>query len=80
MYMWLCSFLAMRASLARVYGRVQRVGYRRFVLDSAQELGISGYVKNEKDGSVTIFAQGDDAVIEKFIETIKSPPPPTQIR
>ena len=78
--MWLCSLLAMRASLARVYDRAQRVGYRRFVLDSAQELGISGYVKNERDGSVTVFAQGDEAVIERFIETIKSPPPPTHIR
>jgi len=70
----------MRAFLARVYGRVQRVGYRRFVLDSAQELGVSGYVKNERDGSVTVFAQGEDAVIEKFIETLKSLPPPAQVR
>jgi len=64
----------------KVYGRVQRVGYRRFILDSAQELGLSGYVKNERDGSVTVFAQGDDAIVEKFIETIKSPPPPAQVR
>ena len=70
----------MRAFLARVYGRVQRVGYRRFVLDTAQELGVSGYVKNERDGSVTVFAQGEDAAIEKFIETLKSPPPPAQVR
>lgn len=48
--------MALRAVLARVCGRVQRIGYRRFVLDSAQELGLSGYVKNERDGSVTIFA------------------------
>jgi acylphosphatase len=69
-----------KASLVKVYGRVQRVGYRRFILDSAQELGLSGYVKNERDGSVTVFAQGDDAIVEKFIETIKSPPPPAQVR
>ncbi len=76
----MCSCLALKAILARVYGRVQRVGYRRFVLDSAQELGLSGYVRNEKDGSVTIFVQGDDAVVEKFIETIKSPPHPAHVR
>jgi acylphosphatase len=69
-----------KASLVKVYSRVQRVGYRRFILDSAQELGLSGYVKNERDGSVTVFAQGDDAIVEKFIETIKSPPPPAQVR
>jgi acylphosphatase len=70
----------LRAVLVRVYGRVQRVGYRRFVLDSAQELGLTGYVKNEKDGSVTVFAQGEDAVIEKFIDMLKSPPQPAHVR
>jgi acylphosphatase len=72
--------LALRASLVRVFGRVQRVGYKRFVLDSAQELGLSGYVRNEKDGSVTVFVQGDDAVVEKFIEVLKTPPQPAYVR
>ena len=72
--------MTLRAVLVRVYGRVQRVGYRRFVLDSAQELGLTGYVKNEKDGSVTVFAQGDDAVVENFIEMLKSPPQPAHVR
>jgi len=70
----------LKAFQVRVYGRVQRVGYRRFVLDSAQELGLSGYVKNERDGSVTIFAQGDEAILEKFIEMLKSPPPPAYVK
>jgi acylphosphatase len=70
----------LRAVLVRIYGRVQRVGYRRFVLDTAQELGLTGYVKNEKDGSVTVFTQGDDAVVEKFIELLKSPPQPAHVR
>jgi len=70
----------LKAFQVRVYGRVQRVGYRRFVLDSAQELGLSGHVKNEKDGSVTIFVQGDEAILEKFIEMLKSPPPPAYVK
>jgi acylphosphatase len=70
----------LRAVLVRIYGRVQRVGYRKFVLDTAQELGLTGYVKNEKDGSVTVFTQGDDAVVEKFIEMLKSPPQPAHVR
>ena len=72
--------MTLRAVLVRIYGRVQRVGYRRFVLDTAQELGLTGYVKNEKDGSVTVFTQGDDAVVEKFIELLKSPPQPAHVR
>ncbi|MCL7402287.1 MAG: acylphosphatase [Thaumarchaeota archaeon] len=66
--------------MARVYGRVQRVGYRRFILDTAQELGLSGYVKNERDGSVTIFTQGDEIILERFIEMVKSPPQPAYIK
>ena len=70
----------LKAFQVRVYGRVQRVGYRRFVLDSAQELGLSGHVKNEKDGSITVFAQGDEAILEKFIEMLRSPPPPAYVK
>jgi acylphosphatase len=70
----------LKAFQVRVYGRVQRVGYRGFVLDSAQELGLSGYVKNERDGSVTVFAQGDEAILEKFIDMLKSPPPPAYVK
>ena len=70
----------MKAFLLRFYGRVQRVGFRRFVQESAQDLGLSGYVKNEKDGSVTVFVQGDDEAVAKFIEIVKSPPPPAFIK
>jgi acylphosphatase len=64
----------------KVFGRVQRVGYRRHVLDSAQELGLSGYVRNEKDGSVTVSVQGDNAAAEKFIEKLKTPPQPAHVK
>jgi acylphosphatase len=77
---WLFLCLILKAILARVYGRVQRVGYRRFILDTAQELGLSGYVKNERDGSVTIFTQGDEIILERFIEMVKSPPQPAYIK
>ena len=70
----------LKAFQVRVYGRVQRVGYRRFILDSAQELGLSGYVKNERDGSVTVFAQGDEAILGKFVEMLKSPSPPAYVK
>lgn len=74
------SILGVKAYLVKVFGRVQRVGYRRYVLDSAQELGFSGYVRNEKDGSVTVFVQGDDAAVEKFIEKLKTPPQPAHVK
>jgi len=69
-----------KALLIKVDGRVQRTGYRRFVLDTAQEIGISGYVKNERDGSVTIFAQGGDKQLKTFVERVRAPPEPMLVR
>ena len=64
----------MEARLLRVLGRVQRTGFRRHALDLAQELGLTGYVKNLPDGSVQIFVQGEEGALSKFIEALKSPP------
>jgi acylphosphatase len=41
-----------------VRGRVQGVGFRWFVEREAHMLGISGWVRNNSDGSVEVFAQG----------------------
>ena len=41
-----------------VAGRVQGVGYRYFVQELAQELGLRGYVRNRRDGRVEVFAMG----------------------
>ena len=43
-----------------VQGRVQGVGFRYMTKIVADQLGITGTVKNEEDGSVTIEACGDE--------------------
>jgi len=70
----------MKTSRIRVYGRVQRVGYRRYILDLAQELNLSGYVENLKDGSVLIFVQGEENRIKEFISKLRNPPIPALVR
>jgi len=57
-----------------VTGKVQRVGYRRHILDLAQELNLNGYIKNQPDGTVQIFIQGPKEKIEAFIKRIRKPP------
>jgi acylphosphatase len=49
------------ARLYRVRGRVQGVGFRYFVEQSAKRLGIRGWVRNVDDGSVETYAVGTAA-------------------
>lgn len=50
----------------KVKGRVQGVGYRYNTMVKARELGIKGYVKNERDGSVVIEAEGNQDSLDDF--------------
>jgi len=68
-----------KAYLIKVYGRVQRVGFRRFALDIAQELKLAGYVKNLEDGSVELFIQGDEEKLKYYIEKIRNAPQPIKV-
>ena len=52
---------------AFVYGRVQGVFFRAFVVRYATELGITGYVRNVSSGSVEVQAEGDRKQLEKLI-------------
>jgi len=49
------------AKLYRVRGRVQGVGFRYFCEYSAKELDIRGWVRNDDDGSVEVYAVGTPA-------------------
>ena len=52
-------------------GHVQGVGFRYTTFQLAKQLNIKGTVKNENDGSVTIFAQSDDKLsLQKFINEV----------
>ncbi|MBS7609828.1 acylphosphatase [Candidatus Bathyarchaeota archaeon] len=70
----------LEAYILKVFGRVQRVGFRRYALDSAQELGLAGYAKNLPDGSIEIFVQGEREGLARFIEMMGHPPPPALVK
>jgi acylphosphatase len=60
----------MKRAIIIATGKVQKVGYRDFVQDSARELGITGYVENVEDGTVKIVCEGEEPKIEEFIKDI----------
>jgi acylphosphatase len=57
-----------------VRGRVQGVGFRFGVVDEAVSLGVSGWVRNRRDGSVEAWLQGDDAAVLRMLEWCRRGP------
>jgi acylphosphatase len=58
----------------RITGRVQGVGFRYFTLKQARALGLSGTVKNEADGSVTVVARGEEEPLEVLEKQLREGP------
>jgi acylphosphatase len=49
---------------AVVCGRVQGVGYRATTLDEARRLSLAGWVRNRRDGTVEVLAEGGEAKLK----------------
>ncbi len=56
----------------RVKGRVQGIGYRWFVKETAEKHRVSGWVRNALDGSVEGEAQGAIPELDGFLRDLKS--------
>ncbi len=52
-------------------GNIQGVGFRRTVQKLARKFGIFGRIRNQKDGSVEILAQGETGKLESFLRSIR---------
>lgn len=58
----------------RVTGLVQGVGFRYFTKREALGNGVTGFVKNEWDGSVYIEAEGEPAQLKEFTDNLRIGP------
>ena len=63
----------------KVTGKVQGVFYRASAKDKAQQLGLSGMVKNEQDGSVYIEAEGEEQKLKELIDWCHHGPDMAQV-
>jgi acylphosphatase len=59
----------------RVQGKVQGVWYRAWTQEEARELGIDGWVRNRKDGSVEAVFAGRADDVTNMLELCRSGPP-----
>jgi acylphosphatase len=60
---------------ATVTGRVQGVSFRYFVLDKADQLELSGWVRNRWNGSVELVAEGKRQNLEQLLLALRKGPP-----
>lgn len=55
-----------RRAHLRVYGRVQGVFFRATAQEEADRLGLAGWVRNRRDGSVELVAEGPIEALERL--------------
>ena len=63
-----------RAKRFFVSGRVQGVGYRYFAMDTAEQVGVTGYAKNLVDGRVEVYAIGTADQLRNFARELQRGP------
>ena len=59
---------------AVVRGDVQGVGFRYFVQRKAQQLGLSGWVRNNDDGTVELVAEGEQDKLDELKRALQEGP------
>jgi acylphosphatase len=64
----------------RIRGHVQGVWYRGWTVDEARRLGLSGWVRNRRDGSVEAVFSGPLHVVRTMIASCRQGPPAALVR
>jgi acylphosphatase len=58
----------------KVHGKVQGVYFRDSTKMVADQLGVKGWIRNESDGSIYIEAEGDDWILDNFLDWCEEGP------
>jgi acylphosphatase len=62
-----------------IVGLVQGVGYRYAFADEAEAIGLTGWVRNRKDGSVEACVCGPETAIERIVAWAHKGPPAARV-
>ncbi|MBU1110421.1 acylphosphatase [Patescibacteria group bacterium] len=63
----------------KIHGHVQGVFFRVAACEKANELGVTGFVRNEPDGSVYIEAEGEESALSEFLDWCHHGPPSARV-
>jgi acylphosphatase len=68
-----------KAVEVRITGTVQGVSFRAYAREQARELGVTGWIRNEREGSVAGFFEGSDAAVDAFVDWCWDGPPSAEV-
>ena len=63
----------------RIHGEVQGVWYRAWSAETARALGLRGWVRNCRDGSVEMLVHGDEGAVARMIARCREGPPAARV-
>ena len=69
----------MRCVRVRISGRVQGVFFRASCARRADELGLSGWVRNRPDGDLEAWFEGPDEAVEDIVAWCREGPPQARV-
>jgi len=64
---------------ARIQGRVQGVGFRYTCMHEGQRLGLSGWVRNTREGDVEVWAEGTEEKLDALLKWLNRGPPGARV-
>ena len=64
----------MRSARLVIAGRVQAVGYRAWTIETAMRLGLRGWVRNRRDGTVEARMTGDEEAVAVMVDACRQGP------
>jgi acylphosphatase len=72
--------MAMHAANIRITGKVQGVFFRDSARQKALDLELTGFIRNEPDGTVYAEVEGEEEAIEKFVKWCKEGPEHARVK
>jgi acylphosphatase len=64
----------------KIHGMVQGVGFRYSAVRAARNYGVAGWVRNERDGTVGVFCEGEKQAVDRFLAWCRKGPPAANVR